>query len=200
MAARGTRVSWTGRVSVGLTVLAAAAAIVAGTAIALLGFVFPELGDDATAPSQSLPEGVERAADLPVLPTVLVVLALVLAVVAAGMALADDRARPVVARCALLVAGPIVLLVGSEVVPHVVSPCWAGDVPQLCEPDGHGGHDYARTVHPFGHALLGWVPLTIVYVVALRRGWPAVVPRWLPGAAEEHDVAAGTSGAGRPGH
>ena len=55
------------------TVLAAATAIVAGTAVALLGFVFPDLGADAASESEPLPSGVDRVADLPVVPTVLVV-------------------------------------------------------------------------------------------------------------------------------
>lgn len=188
MTTRGIRALRVGRGSVALTVLAATAAIVAGTALALLGFVFPELGGDAAA-ADELPSGVARVADLPLVPTVLVLVALLLAVVAAGMVLADSRTRPVVARCALLVAGPVLVLVGAEVVPHVVTPCWAGEVPAVCEADGDGGFDYPRTVHPFGHALLGWLPLTILYVWALRRWWPGVVPRWVPGRSlEPRDV------------
>jgi hypothetical protein len=168
-----------------LTVLAAFVALVAGTAVALLGFVFPELGDDAGAGSEPLPSGVERVADLPVAPTVLVVVALVLAVVSAALVLVGPRPLPVVVRCVLLVAGPLVVLVGAELLPHLVSPCWAGEVPGICAADGQGGFDYPRTVHPFGHALLGWVPLTLLYVWSLRLWLPSVVPRWLPGGALE---------------
>jgi hypothetical protein len=173
------------------TVLAAATAIVAGTAVALLGFVFPDLGADAASESEPLPSGVEQVADLPVAPTVLVVVALVLAATSAAMVLTESQARPVVLRCGLLVAGPLVVLVGAQLVPHVVTPCWAGEVPSLCEPDGNGGLDYPDTVHPFGHALLGWVPLTLLYVWTLRRWWPEVVPRWVPGrSSEPRDVTA----------
>jgi hypothetical protein len=192
MTTRGIRALQVGRGSVALTVLAATTAIVAGTAVALLGFVFPALGDDAAA-ADELPSGVARVADLPLVPTVLVMVALLLAVVSAGMVLADARTRPVVARCALLVAGPLLVLVGAEVVPHVVTPCWAGEVPDVCEADGEGGFDYPGTVHPFGHALLGWLPLTILYVWAVRRWWPEVVPRWVPGVDRGVDVLAGRS-------
>ncbi|WP_457207745.1 hypothetical protein [Nocardioides sp. P5_C9_2] len=174
-----------------LTALAAFVAIVAGTAVALLGFVFPALGDDAAAGSERPPSGVEQVAELPVVPTVLVVVALLLAVVSAALVLVGPRPAPVVWRCVLLVAGPLVVLVGAELVPHVVSPCWAGEVPGICAADGQGGFDYPATVHPFGHALLGWVPLTLLYVWCLRLWLPRVVPGWVPGEAlEPRDVPA----------
>lgn len=182
MASRGTRALQVGRGSVTLTLLAATAAIVAGTTVALLGFVFPGLGDDEDAASDPLPSGVERVSDLPVVPTLLVVLALVLAVAAAALVLGDSRTRRVVARCALLVAGPLVVLVGAEVVPHVVTPCWAGEVPEICVADTDGGFDHPRTIHPFAHALVGWVPLALLHVWTLRRWWPEMLPRWVPGA------------------
>lgn len=190
MATRGTRALQAGRGSVSFTVLAAATAIIAGTAVVLLGFVFPDLGADATAQAEPLPSGIDRVADLPVVPTVLVLVALGLAVVAAGMVLSESRARPVVLTCLLLVAGPLLVLVGAEVVPHVVTPCRAGEVPGVCEADGQGGFDFPRTVHPFGHALLGWVPLTILYVWTLRRWWPEVVPRWVPGGDRRAETLA----------
>lgn len=191
MATRGTRALQVGRGSVSFTVLAAATAIIAGTAVALLGFVFPDLGADATARAEPVPAGIERVADLPVVPTVLVVVALVLAVVAAAMVLSESHTRPVVLTCVLLVAGPLLVLVGAEVVPHVVTPCWAGEVPGVCEADGRGGFDFPRTVHPFGHALLGWVPLAILYVWTLRRWWPEMVPRWVPGGDRRVEALAG---------
>ncbi|WP_156411364.1 hypothetical protein [Nocardioides sp. Soil805] len=190
MATRGTRALQAGRVSVSFTVLAAATAIAAGTAVALLGFVFPDLGDDA-AEAGSVPSRVDRVADLPILPTVLVAVALVLALASAALVLSASRTRPEVVQCVLLVAGPLVVLAGAAVVPHVVTPCLAGEVPTVCEADGQGGFDFPRTVHPLGHALLGWVPLTILYVWTLRRWWPAVLPRWVPGrSSEPRDVAA----------
>ena len=195
----GSRALQVGRGSVTLTVLAATTAIVAGTAVALLGFVFPELGDDAAAVSDrssrrgstgwrtcrwsprcwwSRPAPGGR---LP--PRVLVV---------------DSRAPRWWLRCVLLVAGPLVVLVGAELVPHVVTPCWAGEVPEVCEADWPRGIRLSRTtVHPFGHALLGWVPLTFLYVWALRRWWPEVVPRWVPGVDRRVDVLAG-SDSGHP--
>ena len=62
MTTRGMRALQVGRGSVALTVLAATTAIVAGTAVALLGFVFPELGDDAAAADELRPSGVARVA------------------------------------------------------------------------------------------------------------------------------------------
>ena len=191
MATRGKWALQVGRGSVAFTLLAATTAIVAGTAVALLGFVFPDLGADAGAEAEPLPTGVDRVTDLPVIPTVLVVLALLLAVTSAAMVLADSRRRPVVLRCTLLVAGPLLVLVGAEVVPHLVTPCWAGEVPAFCEADGQGGFDYPRTVHPFGHALLGWMPLALLHVWTLRHSWPEVVPHWVPGRSlEPRDVSA----------
>jgi hypothetical protein len=191
MAARG---------AVAMTVLAAATALVAGTAVALLGFVFPGIGSespepvsepcaDPPCPPESLPSGVELVASLPVVaPVLLVGAGLLLAVVAAGTLLTEDRARGTVARCALLVAGPLLVLVGAEVLPHVATPCWAGEVPGVCEATAEHGIDYADSVHPFGHALLGWVPLTILHVWSLRRWWPQVVPQWVPGGDRKADA------------
>lgn len=188
MASRGTRALQAGRGSVALTVLAATVAIIVGTAVALLGFVFPELGDDEPAEAEPVPSGVERIADLPVVPTLLVVLALVLALTASAMLLADSRPRSLVARCALLVAGPLVLLAGAELVPHLVTPCRVGEIPEICVAEAEGGFDHPRTVHPLGHALLGWLPLVVLYAWTLRRWWPDVVPRWVPGSGRRVDA------------
>ena len=190
MTTRGTRSLQVGRTSVALVVLAAAAAIVAGTAVALLGFVFPDLAEDAASRDDPVPSAVERVADMPVVPTVLVLLAVVAAVVASALVLSEARTSPLVARCALLVAGPVVVLVGAELVPDVVTPCLAGEVPDVCEAGADGDLDYPATVQPFAHALLGWVPLALLHTWAVRRWWPEMVPRWVPGAQRRTEAAA----------
>jgi hypothetical protein len=188
-------------VSVAATLLAGATAIALGTAVALLGFVWPDLGSDDAAvsepctnppcPPESLPSGVELLESSPVvLPVALVGLAVLLAVAAAIAVLRDDRAGVTLARCALLVLGPVVVLVGAEVVPHVATPCWSGEVPGICEATPEDGYDYAGTVHPFGHALLGWVPLSLLHTWAVRRWWPEMVPRWVPGVRRRSDAPA----------
>lgn len=201
MAARALWAIRAGRGSVAATLMAGATAIALGTAVALLGFVWPDVGSDTTEVSEtctdppcapeSLPSGVELVEASPtVLPVALVALAVLLALAAAVAILRVDRGRAVLGRCALLVAGPVVVLVGAEVVPHLATPCWAGEVPAVCEATEEHGIDYADSVHPLGHALLGWVPLVVLHVWVLRRWWPDVVPRWVPGGDSASDALA----------
>lgn len=201
MAARGVWAIRAGRGSVAATLLAGATAIALGTAVALLGFVWPDVGSDTTDVSEpctdppcapeSLPSGVELVEASPtVLPVALVALAVLLALAAAVAILRADRGRAVLARCALLVVGPVVVLVGAEVVPHVATPCWSGEIPGVCEATPEHGYDYAGAAHPFGHALLGWVPLALLHTWAVRRWWPEMVPRWVPGAQRRTEAQA----------
>jgi hypothetical protein len=76
------------------------------------------------------------------------------------------------------------------VVPHVATPCWSGEIPGVCEATPEHGYDYAGAAHPFGHALLGWVPLALLHTWAVRRWWPEMVPRWVPGAQRRTEAAA----------
>lgn len=75
--------------------------------------------------------------------------------------------------------GPVLILVGVEIVPHVVSPCTLAQVlgsdelPGICERAEHGV-DIKDRWHALDHALVGALPLAALYRLALRRWHPAV--------------------------
>ena len=82
----------------------------------------------------------------------------------------------------LVFIGPVALLIGTEVVPHLVNPCLLADAlggtrSGLCQhtPDGV---DVADRWDPLDHALAGAVPMLGLYWLALRRWRPEVVERF----------------------
>ena len=71
------------------------------------------------------------------------------------------------------------MVVGTEIVPHLVSPCLpavlgAGWVPGVCEHDPERGWDVADRWHALDHALVGALPMAALYGWALRRWRPDV--------------------------
>lgn len=89
----------------------------------------------------------------------------------------------------LACVGPALLFVGTEVFPHLVSPCfWAltlggARLPELyCAYSLEWSADVADRWRPLSHALVGALPLTALYYWALRR-WrldtaQVRFPRW----------------------
>ncbi|CAA9560653.1 MAG: hypothetical protein AVDCRST_MAG49-2524 [uncultured Thermomicrobiales bacterium] len=82
----------------------------------------------------------------------------------------------------LAFVGPLLVLVGTEVVPHVISPCLpaelgAGWQPGVCERQEHGGLDVGDRWHALDHALVGAVPMAALYWLALRRWRPELALR-----------------------
>ena len=81
----------------------------------------------------------------------------------------------------LAFAGPVLFFVGTEIVPHLLNPCfWAvalGGIrlPEFyCAYSPEWGADLADRWHPLGHTLVGAVPLAALYRWALRRWRPDV--------------------------
>ena len=75
-------------------------------------------------------------------------------------------------------AGPVLFLVGTEIVPHLVSPCLpallgADWLPAVCERTEHGV-DVKDRWHPLDHALVGGLPMAVLYWRALRPWRPDV--------------------------
>lgn len=181
------------RGSITLAVAAAATALGGGVVLAIVGIVAPAAfveteGDtgctDPPCGPESLPSPDQLLVSLPsVLPVLLAALAVLLAAAAATVVATSDGWRAGVPH-ALVAGAPLLLLLGAEALPHVLTPCWAGEIPQVCVAT-RDGVDYADSVHALGHAVLGWAPLTLVYVWALRRARPDLLPRWVPGAATE---------------
>ena len=81
----------------------------------------------------------------------------------------------------LAFVGPVLFLVGTEIVPHLLNPCfWAlalggTRLPEFsCAYSPEWGADLADRWHPLGHTLVGAVPMAALYWWALRRWRPDV--------------------------
>ncbi len=76
--------------------------------------------------------------------------------------------------------GPVLVFVGMEIVPHMVSPCalaqalGSSTLPGICERTAHGV-DIKDRWHALDHALVGALPLAALYWLALRRWHPTVI-------------------------
>ncbi len=83
----------------------------------------------------------------------------------------------------LVVVGPVLLIVGMEIVPHVINPCLVadlrgGELPVFCERT-ESGADIADRLHALYHAVVGAIPMLAIYGWALHRWQPNVLPhRW----------------------
>lgn len=78
------------------------------------------------------------------------------------------RAKPAGAgRLLLVFIGPLLVLVGTEIVPHVLSPCLIVD-DGICEVTADGA-DLRDRWHSLDHTLVGAVPMAALYWAALRR-------------------------------
>ena len=126
-------------------------------------------------------DGLPGARDLPAtLPFLGYGLAIVLglpSVVAGGWDLLRGR-WAAGGRRLLAFVGPLLVVVGTEIVPHVVSPCLpavlgADWLPPVCERTEQG-IDVAGRGHPLDHALVGALPMAALYRLALRRWRPDV--------------------------
>ncbi len=126
--------------------------------------------------------GLPGARDLPVvLPFLGYGLAIVLgvpSVVAGGWDLLQGR-WAAGGRRLLAFAGPVLVVVGTELVPHLVSPCLPAElgaawVPGACERHPVHGWDIEDRWHALDHALVGALPMAALYRLALRRWRPAI--------------------------
>lgn len=74
---------------------------------------------------------------------------------------------------AMFVAGPLIVLAGGEVVPHVLNPCVLPDLagaepPAFCESTSEGA-DVPGNWHVLDHALVGFLPLSLLVAWWGRR-------------------------------
>lgn len=168
------------RSSVILVVLAGAVSVLAG----LLALVWsPDL---SPAPADTCTEepcfgldlgGGSPFAALPLLAH-LVLLALALAMgglsLLLGVVSAIRRRRfRALAVSALAVVGPLMVLVGGEVLPHVLNPCVLPDVagaepPAFCETTPEGA-DVPENWHALDHAVVGFLPMSLLVAWWWRR-------------------------------
>ena len=105
---------------------------------------------------------------VPMVPYVLsLVLFLVLAVpslLAAASGAMHGRWRPA-AREVVTFTAPLLVLIGMETIPHLV----------LAAPCGPPGLDVCNRFHQLEHVVLGLVPMTLLYRLALLRWSPGVI-------------------------
>ena len=78
----------------------------------------------------------------------------------------------------LAFVGPVLVVFGTEILPHLVSPCLpaalgADWLPPVCERTERGV-DVADRWHALDHALVGALPMAALYRLALRRWRPDV--------------------------
>jgi len=86
----------------------------------------------------------------------------------------------------LILLGPLLFVVGMEIVRHVGNPCFAADLAgeqlaRFCEQTG-SGPDITGRLHTLDHALAGALPMVLLYWWALRR--------WRPDALQNTRTAA----------
>jgi hypothetical protein len=73
----------------------------------------------------------------------------------------------------LIFVGSLLFIVGMEIVPHVLNPCLAADLvsddlPLFCERT-ESGPDITSRLHALDHALVGALPMALLYRWALHR-------------------------------
>jgi hypothetical protein len=97
---------------------------------------------------------------------------------AALIRLARTPRRDVWSGCLLAVA-PVLVLIGGELVPHAVSPCWFGEISGVCERTPEHGVDWDGRIHLLARGLVGWLPTTILAAWVLARWRPELLPQAL---------------------
>jgi hypothetical protein len=69
----------------------------------------------------------------------------------------------------LAFVGPVLVLVGTEIVPHVANLGLCAVASELCRYSPEWGTDISDRWHPLDHALLGALPMIAIYWRARRR-------------------------------
>lgn len=147
-----------------------------------------EPGSDEVRPGQEAcvdppcfdPGGLPSARDLPVvIPTFGYLLAIGLGLPSLLAGMWDFlRRRWAAGRRRLLVfVGPVLFLIGTEIVPHVLSPCLlevalgSNTLAGICQ-----GTELNDRWHALHHTLVGAIPMAALYFWALRK-WRPQIPR-----------------------
>lgn len=160
---------------------AAGVVSVGGGLLALVWFPdVPDQPQDACAAPPCWGLDVDGASAWVVLPFMahLVLLGLALAVggfalVVALVGAVRAGGRSGLAHAGVAVVGPLVVLVGGEVVPHLVNPCTLPELvgsgpPGFCDAAPEGA-DVPSTWHALDHAVVGFLPLALVVAWWWRR-------------------------------
>lgn len=97
----------------------------------------------------------------------------------------------------LILVGPLLFIVGMEIVPHVVNPCFPADLageqlPCFCERT-ESAPDITGRLHTLDHALVGALPMVLLYRWALRRWRPDVLTQRIVLRGQAPDERSGTA-------
>jgi hypothetical protein len=174
---------WTKRLA-GWSVVLIVAAGVLSVVSGLLAFVwFPDLPDqspDACTDPPCWDLDVDGASVPLILPFIAHVVLLGLALLIGGIALllglvaaVRGHGRNALGLAAVAVAGPVLVLVGGELVPHLVNPCVLPDVagaeaPGFCVTTPQGT-DVPDKWHTLDHAVVGFLPVSLLVAWWWRR-------------------------------
>ena len=93
-----------------------------------------------------------------------------------------QRRWPAGGRRLLAFIGPVLFFIGTEIIPHLLNPCWwfltwsGMRLPEFyCAYNPEWGADFADRWHLLNHTLAGALPLAALYWLALRRWRPDIV-------------------------
>ncbi|MBW3576665.1 MAG: hypothetical protein KY462_02790 [Actinobacteria bacterium] len=115
-----------------------------------------------------------------ILPLIAHVVLLGVALLLAGLSLlfalataVRGRGRTMVFPAVLAAAGPVVVLIGGGIVPHVLNPCALPDLagaepPGFCARSSEGA-DVPDAWHALYHAAVGYLPLSLVFAWGWKR-------------------------------
>lgn len=171
--------------------------VVAAVGLAIVGGVFyaatwkpgpaPAPVEECANPPCLGGGGLPSLRDLPVvLPVMGYGLAILLGIasgIAGARSLQGGRRRAV--GIVLPLIGPLLILIGTEIVPHVLSPCLVTET-GICELTSEGV-DVRDRWHPLDHALVGALPMAGLYWIALRRWRPDLLGE--ENADDQHGAA-----------
>ncbi len=164
-------------------VVAAGVASVAGGLLALVWFpAMPEEVPDACTDPPCWNLNLGGASPLTFLPFIAHLALLGLALLLGGLCLllalvgaARGDRRGWLAVAAVAVAGPLLVLAGGEALPHLLNPCVLPDLAGATPPGfctlTEQGYDVPDAWHALDHALVGFLPLSLLVAWWWRRAW-----------------------------
>lgn len=174
---------WAGRLArwaVRLVVVAGVAAV--GSGLLALGWSpdLPDASVDICPDPPCFGLNLGGASLLSILPFIVHVVLLGVALLLGGLSLllalvtvVRGRGRTMLFAAALAAAGPVLVLIGGEIVPHVMNPCVLPDLagaepPGFCARSSEGA-DVPDAWHALYHAAVGFLPLSLAFAWGWKR-------------------------------
>ncbi len=175
--APGIRPARVARLSVTTAVAGAGLAVVGG----LISAVWPPTPSATPATSTCVDppcfgdDSLPSLANLPaVAPVALIGMAAVIGALSLVLSVLPRwKGAGLVRLAAVATLGPLVVLVGGEIIPHVLSPCapaelWGAEAPGICVETPHG-FELPERWHTLDHAAVGFLPLALGLASVWRR-------------------------------